>query len=94
MQQNQLSEEQKNDIESRVASANAFLKESSLVAAVQSISCNLGAVDPKFNGIFGTYLQVYLQDTKYSVPQKNSVPSTSSEVNPLVKKDESNQAVS
>jgi hypothetical protein len=68
-------EEQKKDISERVEKANTTLKELELVSAVQSASVNLGSVDPKFNGIFGTYLQVYLQDTKYSKKQENSTPS-------------------
>lgn len=76
----QLTEEQKKDIQDRVDSANSYLKENNLVAAVQSVSCNLGAVDQKFNGIFGTYLQVYLQDTKFA-PKK----SDNTEVNPAIK---------
>lgn len=68
-------EEQKKDITERVEKANAFLKELELVSAVQSSSVNLGSVDPKFNSIFGTYLQIFLQDTKYSKKQENSTPS-------------------
>ncbi len=66
MQNLSLTEEQKKDTTERVEKATAYIKELDLVCAVQSVSVNLGGVDPKFNSIFGTLLQPYLQDTKYS----------------------------
>lgn len=71
----EITPEQRKDIEERVAKAATILKELQLVPAVQTSSVNLGGIDPKFNGIFGTYLQCFLQDTKYAEMPKNSVES-------------------
>lgn len=64
--------EQEKDIKERVEKATQMLKDLQLTAAVQTYSVNLGTIDKNFNSIFGTYLQCFLQDTKY---QKDSVPS-------------------
>lgn len=64
--QTTLNEEQQADIKARTEKAMAALKELELVPAVQTASVNLGAIDPKFNSTFGTYLQCFLQDLKYS----------------------------
>lgn len=58
--------EQEEDIKERVEKANKMLKEFQLVPATQTVSVNLGAIDPKFQSVFGTLLQTYLQDTKFS----------------------------
>lgn len=68
--QNNYSAEEQADIKERVEKANTALKELGLTIAVQTLSVNLGAIDPKFQSVFGTYLQPYLQDTKYSKAPK------------------------
>lgn len=61
-----LTDEQKVDIQERQTKAQTLLKELELTPAAQSIAVNLGAIDPKFNSVFATYVQCFLQDTKYS----------------------------